>query len=119
MLPQKGTDERPGPVFAALADATRRRIVRELAAQGPLTPTSLGARAGISRQGAAQHLAVLEAAGLARARRIGREVRYTLDPGPFEDAEGWMRTIAASWTHRRTVLDRRSEGSAGPAGEGE
>jgi DNA-binding transcriptional ArsR family regulator len=96
-------DER---VFGALADPTRRRIVRELAAQGPLTPTTLGARAGISRQAAAQHLAVLAAAGLANRVRVGRETRYGLDTAPFSRVEGWMRSIEDSWARRRAVLER-------------
>ncbi len=101
--------DRAGPVFAALADPTRRRIVRELAAQGPLTPTALGTRAGVSRQAAAKHLAVLEAAGLAHGRRTGREIRHDLDIGPFAEVEGWMRSIGASWDRRRSVLERLLE----------
>jgi DNA-binding transcriptional ArsR family regulator len=113
-------DARPRPlpnptdgVFAALADPTRRRIVRELAAQGPLTPTALGARAGVSRQAAAKHLAVLETAGLARGRRIGREVRYHLDTGPFAEAESWMRSIGDAWDRRQAMLRRLADAAGG------
>jgi DNA-binding transcriptional ArsR family regulator len=106
--------DRAGAVFAALADPTRRRIIRELAAQGPLTPTALGGRAGVSRQAAAQHLAALEAAGLAHGTRVGREARFALDTAPFTEAEEWMRSISASWDHRLTVLKRTLERSADP-----
>ncbi len=99
-------DERADPVFRALADGTRRRIVRELAAQGPLTPSALGPRAGISRQAAAKHLETLSAAGLARGRRVGREVRYELRTVPFEAAEAWMREIAEACDRRLRVLER-------------
>lgn len=95
-----------GAVFSALSDPTRRRIVRELAAQGPLTPTSLGMRAGVTRQAATKHLATLEEAGLARGRRTGREVRFELDTAPFAEAESWIRSIDASWGRRRIVLER-------------
>jgi DNA-binding transcriptional ArsR family regulator len=101
-----------GAVFAALADPTRRWIVRELAAQGPLTPTALGARAGISRQAATKHLAALGSAGLAHGRRAGRETRYLLVTAPFADAEAWMQAIGASWNRRLTVLERPLEGAA-------
>jgi DNA-binding transcriptional ArsR family regulator len=101
-------------VFGALADPTRRRIVRELAAQGPLTPTTLGTRAGISRQAAAQHLAVLQAVGLAHGVRAGRETRYGLDTTPFSRADGWMRSIEDSWARRRAVLERlRADATGG------
>ena len=106
-----------GAVFAALADPTRRRIVRELAALGPLTPTALGARAGVSRQAASKHLAVLESAGLAHGRRAGRETRYRLDTAPFAEAEDWMRTIGDSWDRRRAVLKRRAQGSGAEGAE--
>ena len=109
------TQDRAGAVFAALADPTRRRIVRELAVQGPLTPTALGARAGVSWQAASKHLAAMEAAGLARGRRAGREMRYDLDTAPFAEAEAWMRSIGASWDRRLTVLKRLLEGSIGGA----
>ena len=111
--------DRPGQLFAALADPTRRRIVRELAAQGPLTPTALGARTRVSRQAAAKHLAALEAVGLAHGNRTGREVRYELDTAPFAEAEDWMRSIGASLDRRQAVLKRLIEGSAGGAGEEE
>jgi DNA-binding transcriptional ArsR family regulator len=101
-----------GAVFAALADPTRRWIVRELAAQGPLTPTALGARAGISRQAATKHLAALGSAGLVHGRRAGRETRYLLVTAPFAEAEVWMRAISASWERRLTVLERQLQGAA-------
>jgi DNA-binding transcriptional ArsR family regulator len=111
--------DRAGAVFAALADPTRRRIVRELAAQGPLTPTALGGRARVSRQAAAKHLAALEAAGLAHGRRTGREIRYDLDTAPFAEAEAWMRSIGASWDRRLAVLKRLLEAPTGGTGEEE
>jgi DNA-binding transcriptional ArsR family regulator len=84
--------------------------VRELAAAGPLTPTQLAARTGISRQAAAKHLAVLGVAGLAVAHRQGREARYELRTAPFAEAEAWMRAIGVEWNHRldrlRALLER-------------
>ena len=101
--------DRAGAVFAALANPTRRHIVRELAAQGPLTSTALGARAQVSRQAAAKHLTALVSAGLAHAVQVGRETRYDLDTAPFAEAEAWMRSIRASWDRRLTVLRRLRE----------
>ena len=92
-----------GAVFAALADPTRRRIVRELSAEGPLTATQLAARVGISRQATSKHLLALAHAGLATGERHGRETRFELDTRPFAEAESWMRAIGA-------LRDRRLEG---------
>jgi DNA-binding transcriptional ArsR family regulator len=106
------TEDRAGAVFAALADPTRRRILRELSADGPLTATQLAGRVGISRQAAAKHLAELEEARLGRGHRVGREVRFELATRPFAEAEAWMRSIGAMWDRRlkafKAYVERKS-----------
>ena len=57
-------DARAGLVFSALADATRRQLVRQLAAGGPATISTLAADLPISRQATTKHLGVLADAGL-------------------------------------------------------
>ncbi len=89
-----------GEVFAALADPTRRRIVYELSADGPLTASDLARRVPVSRQAVQKHLVALEEAGLATSARVGREVRYELRTDPFADAEAWMHAIGALWDRR-------------------
>ena len=54
----------PGPVFAALADPTRRAILERVASSGDATPTALAAELPVTRQAVAKHLAALEGAGL-------------------------------------------------------
>jgi DNA-binding transcriptional ArsR family regulator len=95
-----------GAVFAALADPTRREVVRLLAADGPLTATQLAERIPVSRQAIAKHFVALEEAGLATATRVGRESRYELRTEPFAEAEGWMRAIGASWDRRLQAFKR-------------
>ena len=95
-----------GAVFAALADPTRRRIVRELSADGPLTATQLAARIGISRQATAKHLLALADAGLASAERHGRETRFELDTRPFAEAEVALLGIAAVRLSPRNSVSR-------------
>jgi DNA-binding transcriptional ArsR family regulator len=99
-----------GRVFAALADPTRRRIVRELSTDGPLTATQLALRIGISRQATSKHLLALAEAGLATGERIGRETRFELDTRPFAEAESWMRAIGALWDRRLHALKDFLEG---------
>lgn len=93
-----------GLVFAALADPTRRRIVYELSADGPLTATQLAPRVGISRQAAAKHLSALVEAELATGEHIGRETRFELDTRAFAEAESWMHAIGALWDRRLRAL---------------
>ncbi len=101
-----GGRDAAGAVFAALADPTRREVVRQLAADGPLTATQLAARIPVSRQAIAKHFVALEEAGLATATRVGRESRYELRTDPFAEAEAWMRAIGASWDRRLQAFKR-------------
>jgi DNA-binding transcriptional ArsR family regulator len=79
-------------VFKALADPSRRAILDELAEHDGATQfelcSALIMRHGIAitRQATAQHLAVLEAAGLVSIRRDGRTKRHFFDPAPIRRA---------------------------------
>jgi DNA-binding transcriptional ArsR family regulator len=109
-----GLDHDVGAVFAALADPTRREVVRSLAAQPGLTASSLAGELPMTRQAVAKHLSALSGAGLVQARREGRETRYTLTPAPLADAMEWMVDVGAQWDERLARLARRS-GQSGPA----
>jgi DNA-binding transcriptional ArsR family regulator len=93
-----------GRVFEALADPTRREIVRLLAERGPLTATELASPTGVSRQAVAKHLAALRLAGLATVTRDGREAPHELRTTPFAEAEAWMRAVGADWNQRLGAL---------------
>ena len=109
-----------GPVFAALADPTRRHVVGVLAEAGETTATRLAAGLPMSRQAVSKHLGVLEDAGLVDATRRGREVRYRLAPASLAEAMAWMAGVGAGWDARLEALDRhvrsRRPGSA-PGGD--
>jgi DNA-binding transcriptional ArsR family regulator len=92
-------------VFGALADPTRRDVVRRLAA-APSTATEIAARVPVSRQAIVKHLATLERAGLVGAQREGRNVRYRLTPSGFTDAVAWMTDVGAAWDNRLAALQR-------------
>ena len=97
------TDDPAGSVFAALSDPTRRDVVRRLA-DGSATATELAADLPITRQAVAKHLTALAEAGLVRAERRGREVRYLLTPGPLGSAVSWIADLDSTWTERLTAL---------------
>jgi DNA-binding transcriptional ArsR family regulator len=94
-------------VFEALADATRREVVRRLSQDGPSTATELSAALPVSRQAVAKHLAALSDAGLVSCERRGREARYRLTPAPLADAVGWMTSVGSEWDQRLERLRRR------------
>ena len=104
------TGDSAGPVFAALSDPTRRDVVRLLAA-GSATATELAADLPVSRQAVAKHLAALADAGLVRAERQGREVRYRLTPEPLGSAVSWIADLDSTWAERLAALREHVRGA--------
>ena len=100
-----------GAVFGALADPTRREVMRSLAERPGLTASHLAGELPITRQAVAKHLGALSSAGLVSARREGRETRYTLTPAPLVDAMEWMAAVGADWDERLELLRRRTSTS--------
>jgi DNA-binding transcriptional ArsR family regulator len=95
-----------GAVFGALADPTRRHIVRLLSQRPTVTASILADELPISRQAITKHLAALAEAGLVTAAHEGRETRYRLTPEAFDDAMQWMLATGARWDERLERLQR-------------
>ena len=85
------------PVFAALADPTRLRLIGRLAQDGPLSITRLSEDASVTRQAITRHLETLEEAGLVRDSRQGRERVFELDLKRLEKARQYLDVISAQW----------------------
>jgi DNA-binding transcriptional ArsR family regulator len=100
-------------VFFALADPTRRAVVRRLLSRESVTSTQLAVELPITRQAVAKHLAALVEAGLVVSRREGRETRYTLTPEPLDEASSWLAVIEAEWDARLERLSRHVEDGLG------
>lgn len=66
--------------IAAIADPTRRELLRRLAAR-PCRASALAQGFAISRPAICKHTRILSRAGLIRARKDGRERIYELAPG--------------------------------------
>ncbi len=94
-----------GPVFAALADPTRREVVRYLGRHETVTATELARDLPITRQAVTKHLQALDDAGLVSAARAGRETRYRLTPAPLADAVSWIAAVGAEWDGRLRDLE--------------
>jgi DNA-binding transcriptional ArsR family regulator len=105
--PVTPSDIAAGAVFGALADPTRRRVVRVLAQRPTVTASALAAELPITRQAIAKHLSALADAGLVTAAHEGRETRYRLTPEPLAEAMRWMATAGARWDERLRRLERR------------
>ena len=88
------------PIFFALGDETRLRLVSRLCGQGPLSITRLTEGSKVSRQAITKHLRVMEDAGLVRSRQEGRERVWALEQQRLADARRHLRTISAEWEVR-------------------
>jgi DNA-binding transcriptional ArsR family regulator len=85
------------PVFAALGDATRLRLVARLSGDGPLSIARLSDDAGVTRQAVTKHLHALAGAGLVRDHRRGRERIWELEPRRLERARRCLDQISDQW----------------------
>jgi DNA-binding transcriptional ArsR family regulator len=88
------------PVFAALGDETRLRILAKLSAGGPLSIAQITEGETVTRQAITKHLAVLADAGLVRDARSGRERRWELELAPLDTARMCLDLVAARWDQR-------------------
>ena len=101
---QRQQDSQPaGDVFHAVADPTRRALL-DLLAQGEAPVNSLAERFAMSRPAISQHLAILLKTRLVRARRVGRERRYRLQPQPLEKIYEWIALYERFWTNKLGAL---------------
>lgn len=95
-------------VFQALADRTRRAILRRLS-DGTAPVSELARPFDMALPSFLQHLKVLERCGLVRSRKSGRIRTYRISPRPLQAAEGWMAEQRALWASRLDQLDRYLE----------
>ena len=92
----KSSTARLDAVFHALSDATRRAILRDVAAK-EMTVGEVARPYAMSLAAVSKHLNVLEGAGLVCHRRLGREVLYSLEPKPLVSAVEFLESISAGW----------------------
>jgi DNA-binding transcriptional ArsR family regulator len=85
------------PVFAALGDATRLRLVARLCVDGPLSIARLSEGAGVTRQAITKHLHALADAGLVQDNRRGRERIWELEPRRVARARRCLEQISDQW----------------------
>ena len=86
-----------GPLFAALGDKTRLRLVFRLCDNGPMSITRLTAGSKVTRQAITKHLHVMQQAGLVHSARQGRESVWQLDQRRLKDARHYLDLISEQW----------------------
>jgi DNA-binding transcriptional ArsR family regulator len=89
--------EKSVPVFAALGDETRLKIIAALCVGGAMSITQLTAGTDLTRQAVTKHLAVLQHVGLVRGAKVGRERLWEFEPNRLDDARRSLEMIALQW----------------------
>ncbi len=102
-------------VFHALADPTRRAMLRALSG-GPRNIRELAEPFSMSFVAASKHVRVLESAGLLRRRVEGRSHFCRLNPKPLAGAHAWLAFYERYWTERLDTLEAllKAEDAAAP-----
>ena len=85
------------PLFAALGDETRLKLLVRLSTSGPESISRLSAKTPVSRQAVTKHLDVLSRAGLIRGSRRGRERIWEVEPKRLADARLYLDRISRQW----------------------
>jgi len=86
-----------GDVFAALGDPNRLRIITRLCDGGPSSTTQITEAIPVSRQAVTKHLLALEAVGLVRSHRQGRERIWIVRTEPLGDASDYLTQLSQRW----------------------
>ena len=96
-MPVRSKSRTPAPVFAALGDENRLRLLARLGGGEPMSISRLTAGSGITRQGVTKHLRVLAGAGLVRSSRRGKESLWRLERNRLEEARRSLDLISRQW----------------------
>jgi DNA-binding transcriptional ArsR family regulator len=91
------------PLFDALGDPNRLRIITRLCDDGPCSTSQVTQVVAVSRQAATKHLVLLEAVGLVSSERHGRERIWRIEPEPLTDASDYLSTLSKRWDN---AIDR-------------
>ncbi len=91
-------------VYVAIADPTRRKLIRLLAEVDELPLHELTAQFDMGRTAVSKHLAILKDAGLVMARKEGRETRYRLNAAPLKEIQDWVSFYEGFWKERISKL---------------
>lgn len=95
--------------FDAIADPTRRRLIRLLAESEEIPLHELTAHFDMGRTAVSKHLAILKEADLVIDRKVGRETRFKLNAAPLKEVQDWVAFYSHFWKMNLLRLNRLLE----------
>lgn len=97
------TSPKKHDVFQAIADPTRREVLR-LLAEKELPISEITSYFPISRTAIAKHLRILSEAELVSGHKVGREKIYRLHPEPLAELKQWLSFYEKFWENKLSIL---------------
>jgi DNA-binding transcriptional ArsR family regulator len=97
-------NEQLSHLFMALADETRREIVRQLANES-LPVKKLSNPNNISKSAMTKHLKILERAGLLTRKIVGREHICSLNSEPLVEVNEWLAFYQIFWEDQFDAIE--------------
>jgi DNA-binding transcriptional ArsR family regulator len=91
-------------VFQAIADPTRREIIRLIASR-PLTANSIAENFKVSRPAISQHIKLLSECGLIVINQNGRERICSIQPKKLAEVADWIDPFRRLWEDKFHRLD--------------
>jgi DNA-binding transcriptional ArsR family regulator len=98
------------PIFAALGDETRLRLVARLCHGEPRSISQLTHGSRLTRQAITKHLRVLQTAGVVRSFRSGRESLFKFHSQPIDELRDYLDLVSAQWDQALSRLKSFVEG---------
>ncbi|HLZ63146.1 MAG TPA: metalloregulator ArsR/SmtB family transcription factor [Ktedonosporobacter sp.] len=92
-------------VFAALANPTRRELLRLLRDEGGQSVQYLADHFAMQRPSISEHLKVLREVGLVSEQKQGRHRYYRLQAAPLQAIHHWLAPYEQFWQDRLTNLE--------------
>lgn len=93
-------------VYYAVADPTRRELIRLLADADELPLNQLTAHFSMGRTAVSKHLTILKEAGLVTDRKVGRETRNRLNAARLREIQDWVSYYEKFWKTNLHRLDQ-------------
>jgi DNA-binding transcriptional ArsR family regulator len=91
-------------IYFAIADSTRRALLKRLANDGEKGVSELLAPFSISQPAVSKHLRILREANLVRSRKVGRERMYTIEAGKLKEVHDWVSHFEKYWDAKLDAL---------------
>jgi len=105
--------EQKPDIFQALADPTRRKILKMLAYK-ELPVTVISNQFPISRTAVSKHLRILAESKLVSVEKIGREKKYKLQAEALYELKDWLSFYEQFWDNKLALLKHAVENEGSP-----